>query len=45
MLSSEAPKKRVISDAQRALLAEQVNADLALLQDATGFDASGWNIG
>ena len=44
VLSSEAPEKRVISDAQRALLAEQVNADLTLLEGATGFDASGWRI-
>jgi len=44
VLSREAPEKRVISDAQRALLAEQVNADLTLLEGATGFDASGWRI-
>ncbi len=44
VLSSAAPEKREISDAQRALLAEQVNADLALLEDSTGFAVEQWMI-
>ncbi len=44
VLSSSAPEKREISDAQRALLAEQVNADLALLEQSTGFAVDQWMI-
>ncbi len=44
VLSSKAPAKRTITDEQRALLAEGVNADLALLEKSTGFDCSKWII-
>ena len=44
VLSSKAPAKREITDVQRNLLAKEVNADLALLEEATGFDCSKWHI-
>lgn len=44
VLSSPASQKREISDAQRAILAEQVNADLALLEESTGFAVDQWMI-
>jgi len=44
VLSSKAPAKRTITDEHRALLAEAVNADLALLENSTGFDCSKWII-
>ena len=44
VLSSSAPQKREISDAQRALLAEQVNVDLSLLEESTGFTVEQWKI-
>ena len=42
MLSSKAPEKREITDEQRLLLSESVNADLALLEELTGFSNSDW---
>ena len=44
VLSSKAPAKREITDVQRNLLAKEVNADLALLEESTGFDCSKWHI-
>ena len=44
VLSSKAPAKRAITDEQRALLAESVNADLGLLEKSPGFDCSNWII-
>lgn len=44
VLSGRAPAKREISDVQRNLLAKEVNADLALLEESTGFDCSKWHI-
>jgi hypothetical protein len=42
VLSSKAPEKREITDEQRLLLSESVNADLALLEELTGFSNSDW---
>ena len=42
ILSSKAPSKRDITEGQKSLLAEGVNADLALLEKSTGFDCSKW---
>ena len=42
VLSSTAPEKREITDEQRLLLSESVNADLALLEELTGFSNSDW---
>ena len=44
VLSSEAPPKREITEQQRELLAADVNADLVLLAESTGFDCSKWHI-
>ena len=44
VLSSRAPSKREITEAQRNLLAKEVNADLALLEESMGFDCSKWYI-
>ena len=44
VLSSKAPAKREITDVQRNLLAKEVNADLALLEESMGFDCSKWHI-
>lgn len=44
VLSSEAPPKREITEQQRELLAADVNADLVLLTESTGFDCSKWHI-
>jgi len=44
VLSREAPAKREIGDAQRGLLVEEVNADLNLLEDLTGFNVDHWRI-
>ena len=44
VLSSKAPAKREITEAQRNLLAKEVNADLALLEESMGFDCSKWYI-
>ena len=44
VLSSKAPAKREITDVQRNLLAKEVNVDLALLEQSTGFDCSKWHI-
>jgi len=44
VLSREAPAKREISDAQRSLLVEEVNADLDLLEDLTHFNVDHWRI-
>lgn len=42
VLSSTAPEKREITDEQRLLLSESVNADLTLLEELTGFSNSDW---
>jgi hypothetical protein len=44
VLSREGPAKREIGDAQRSLLVEEVNADLNLLEDLTGFNVDHWRI-
>jgi hypothetical protein len=44
VLSSRAPSKREITEAQRNLLAKEVNADLELLEESMGFDCSKWYI-
>jgi len=44
ILSSNAPPKKDISEQQRALLSSDVNADLTLLEESTGFDCSKWHI-
>ena len=44
VLSNKAPAKREITDAQRDLLAKEVNTDLALLEESMGFDCSKWYI-
>jgi len=44
ILSSEAPPKREISEREREILAPEVNADLSILEDLVGFDASKWRI-
>jgi hypothetical protein len=44
VLSSKAPEKREITDAQRLILAEKVNEDLLLLEELTGFSNPDWPI-
>ncbi len=44
ILSVKATSKRVITDEQRALLAPEINADLALLEESMGFDCTKWYI-
>ena len=44
VLSNKAPAKREITESQRNLLAKEVNADLALLEESMGFDCSKWYI-
>ena len=38
VLSAKTKPKRAITDEQRALLAPEINADLKLLEESTGFD-------
>ncbi len=44
LISSKAPEKREITNQQRVLLAEKVNADLSLLEELTGFSNPDWLI-
>ena len=44
VLSVKSKRKRSITEEQRALLAPDINADLKLLEESTGFDCSKWHI-
>ena len=44
VLSVKSKQKRSITEEQRALLAPDINADLKLLEESTGFDCSKWHI-
>ena len=44
VLSVKSKQKRNITEEQRALLAPDINADLKLLEESTGFDSSKWHI-
>ena len=44
VLSVKSKRKRNITEEQRALLASDINADLKLLEESTGFDCSKWHI-
>jgi hypothetical protein len=44
VMSVKPTPKRSITDEQIALLAAEINADLKLLQESTGFDCTEWYI-
>ncbi|MGB2334526.1 MAG: sulfotransferase domain-containing protein, partial [Candidatus Poseidoniaceae archaeon] len=44
VMSVKPTPKRSITEEQRTLIAPEINADLKLLQDSTGFDCSEWYI-
>ena len=44
ILSAKSTPKKTITEEQRGLLAPEINADLKLLQESTGFDCSKWYI-